>query len=91
MNDEEVFKLIDEEYGLSEKQEALNKIVHGMTKQLEKLKQREDEMTWELKRSKKKNATLRKLIKAKAKYYKSFLFSSIMLRFAWQKTQWNLL
>lgn len=67
MSDEEVFELVDEEYGLSEKQEALNKIVHDMMNQLEKLKRREDKMTLEIKRLRTENESLRNMIKDKSK------------------------
>lgn len=55
MSDEEVFELVDKEYGLSEKQEALNKMLHEMTKQLEKLKRHEREMNSEIERLKTEN------------------------------------
>ena len=67
MSDEEVFELVDEEYGLSEKQEALNKIVHDMMNQLEKLKRREDKTTLEIKRLRTENESLRNMIKDKSK------------------------
>lgn len=67
MSDEEVFELVDEEYGLSEKQEALNKIVHDMMNQLEKLKRLEDKMTLEIKRLRTENESLRNKIKDKSK------------------------
>lgn len=67
MSDEEVFELVDEEYELSEKQEALNKIVHDMMNQLEKLKRREDKMTLEIKRLRTENESLRNMIKDKSK------------------------
>lgn len=67
MDDKEVFELIDEEYGLSEKQEALNKIVEEMMAQLEKLKKREEEMASELEALKKENNALRNVINKKSK------------------------
>lgn len=67
MSDEEVFELVDEEYGLSEKQEALNKIVHDMMNQLEKLRRREDKMSLEIKRLRTENESLRSKIKDKSK------------------------
>lgn len=67
MSDEEVFELVDEEYELSEKQEALNKIVHDMMNQLEKLKRREDKMTLEIKRLRTENESLRNMVKDKSK------------------------
>lgn len=63
MDEEEVFMLVDEEYGLSEKQKALNQLLDEMTEQLEKHKQRDKEMASELKRLKKANAVLRNEIK----------------------------
>lgn len=44
MSDEEVFNLVDKEYGLSEKKATLTKMMHEMRKQLEKLKRHHKEM-----------------------------------------------
>lgn len=67
MEDAEVFELIDDEYGLSIKQQALHKIMHDMMEQVERIRKREKKMASELKQLKAENANLRNLLKEKPK------------------------
>ena len=80
MDDEEVFKLVDEQYGLSERQEALNGIIGKMIIQLEKLKKREKNMVTEIAELREENDRLHNIISKKSKYLTqifTFIFSNI--------------
>lgn len=63
MEDEEVFELIDEEYGLLEKQGVLYELIDEMSEQIVKLRHQQEEMAAELTRLKKENARLHDVIK----------------------------
>lgn len=68
MNDEQVLKLMDEEYGLSEKQAVLNNMLHDMKNQLEKLKQQHNQrMKTEIKKLREENGFLLDKLKNKSK------------------------
>lgn len=63
MNDEEVFKLINEEFSLMEKQATLYNIINEMMDQIEKVQKHEEEMELKLERLQRENISLRQSIK----------------------------
>lgn len=67
IDDDEVFKLIDEEYELLKKQAALYRIMNDMMDQLEKAAEHEHEIELELEQMRKENATLRRQLRNKSK------------------------
>lgn len=70
MDDEEVFRLVDAEYGLSETQKALHEIIEQIMHQLKKLRKREENMVSEITELREENDRLCDIINEKSKYLK---------------------
>lgn len=67
ISDKEMFELVDEEFGLSQKQAVLNGMIDNMMNQLEKLKKSEEKTKTEIKRLRQENDLLHNIIKNKSK------------------------